>query len=218
MAQAPDEEVVGISPELQSCVSKFVNDGSLSENESKTINNALFLSHYGRNLLDSSGSADEMAEIIKTSIDSYLTQKMKRIETRREPIANVGGYVRSIVKKQIEMMELMQVSSSNNVQRGSSEAANDVPSTSQMKTYTEPGPKAPTEKIDLDMAGVLELLRFNYIEPNELNESCLNALSKHSVAAIKYALETYSKQKKRRELSGMDKIASPSSYVMAVLR
>ncbi|KAL7501956.1 hypothetical protein ACHAWX_000413, partial [Stephanocyclus meneghinianus] len=68
------------------------------------------------------------------------------------------------------------------------------------------------------VSDVLELLRFYNIQQDELSESCLHALTQHPVVAAKYALETYAKQKKRRESNGMVEIESPSSYVMTVLR
>lgn len=195
---------VAISPELQSCILRFVGDGSLTQDESKSISNALFRSPFGRGIVTSIGT-DEIKGVIRTSIDIYLTQKARRRQSGTEEIANPGSYVRSIVKKEVELIGGMP----------------EVPS-QQEYTSKEAPENSTAEQIHredtMGFPQLQELLRLSYIEPNELNESCLHALSHHSTPTIKYALETYLKQKKRREQNDMDKISNPSSYIMALLR
>jgi hypothetical protein len=210
MPQSSEKDIMEISQDLQNCLNRFVDDGSLSQDESTSIRSALFYSHAGRNLLVLS-SIDHNAEIMKISIASYLVQKTKRKETGMDPIANPGTYLRSIFKKQIELTGAEPAAPSAIKKNYISEKPNH-----RFLAYEES--RAGSHQVDKGMADVLELLRFYNIQPDELSESCLHSLTLHPASAAKYALETYAKQKKRRESNGMDKIESPNSYVMAVLR
>lgn len=62
------------------------------------------------------------------------------------------------------------------------------------------------------------LLQKNDVSLNELNEHCLIALSRCPDIVANYAVEAYSRQKRKREMKKENKISDPSSYVMAVLR
>ena len=150
-----------------------------------------------------------MKRILQTSVDSYLTQKTKRRELGRDAIGNPGSYIRSIVKKEIELIDGQSTThvaaeKYDNLIESSSDK-----SPSHIENITEDA---------LGVANLRELLRFNQIEPNELNESCLHALSKHPASTVRYVLETYKDQKSRRKESEIDDIASPSAYVMAIMR
>lgn len=208
--QSSDKDTMGIPQDLQNCLNRFVDDGSLSQDESTSIRRALFYSHVGRNLL-ALRSMEDNAEIIKISIASYLVQKTKRKETGMDPVANPGTYLRSIFKKRIELIGAETTAPSAIKKNCISEKPNHLFSANE-ETRTA------IYQDEKGVSDVLELLRFYNIQQDELSESCLHALTQHPVVAAKYALETYAKQKKRRESNGMDEIESPSSYVMAVLR
>jgi hypothetical protein len=196
---------MGISPELQSCILKFVTDGSLSQYESRSISAAMFRSPFGRNLV-TSRPTEEMKGVIQYSIDSYLTQRAKRAESGRGSIGNPGSYVRSIVKTEV---------SNRSGETAAGEIKNAEDTDNQMKEQL-------TSPIDrqnaIGVQELRELLRLNWVQPNELSENCMHVLSQHSALSVRYALETYAKQKKRREENNIDKIANPSSYIMTVLR
>lgn len=203
------DEPVGISPELQSCILKFVTDGSLSQEESRSISNALFRSPFGRNLV-SSKDTEQMNGILQSSIDSYLTQRTKRADVGREAISNPGSYIRSIVKKEVEAADDKSAVAVN--------ANSDATAQKQASQQPQDKSSAIDREDAIGMKDLRELLRFKYIEADELNESCLHALSQHPAFDVNYALETYAKQKKRRKEKNLEAIANPSSYVMAVLR
>ncbi|KAL9180398.1 hypothetical protein ACHAXT_008368 [Thalassiosira profunda] len=72
---------------------------------------------------------------------------------------------------------------------------------------------------DTNQLGELQaILQRNNITTNELNESCLRALSSCPPPMANDALKAYTVQKRRREMNGTEKISNPSSYVLAVLR
>jgi hypothetical protein len=202
-----DEDIVGISPELQSCILTFVSDGSLSQDESKSISNALFRTPDGRNIV-ASRDLNDMKDIIQKSVDSYLVQKMKRIESGRQAISNPGNYVRSIVKRDVENKPAAPMDAKKNV---------NLDNVHTSASFSQQEPRIDREDA-ISLSELQELLRFNYIQESELNENCLHALLQNPVSTVKYSLETYSKQKKRREENGTKGITNPGSYVMAVLR
>jgi hypothetical protein len=194
-----DEDTMGISPELQSCILKFVTDGSLSQYESRSISAAMFRSPFGRNLV-TSRPTEEMKGVIQYSIDSYLIQRVKR------SIGNPGSYVRSIVKTEVS-------------NRSGETAAEEIKNAEETDNKMKEQSTSPIDRQNaIGVQELRELLRLNWVQPNELSENCMHVLSQHSALSVRYALETYAKQKKRREENNIDKIANPSSYIMTVLR
>ena len=203
-----DLDAVNVPHDLQSCIYKFVNEGSLSQEESTSISNALFRSPFGRSLV-SSPTLKDMKDILQSSIDSYLTQKKRRVEIGREAIGNPGSYIRSIVKKEVDLGETDKAISI------------DKEKTEILAYAVKSSNETPAAVGNEDAIGVprlRKLLRFYSIESDELNEVCLHALSKHEALIVNYSLKTYVEQKRRREESGMNMIANPSSYVMAIVR
>lgn len=67
-------------------------------------------------------------------------------------------------------------------------------------------------------SSISSILQNNNVSLNDLNESCLLALSRCPHPVADNALKAYVKQKRRRETYGMDKISDPSKYIIAVLR
>lgn len=203
-----DKDAPNILPELQSCINEFGTKGPLTQEESRSISNALFHSPVGRNLV-TSGSPRDMKSILQSSINSYLSQKRRRAEIGREAIGNPGSYIRSIVKKEIDLGKTNKAMSAtrDNIQ-------SPVPAVNlSLERQSVVGSK--------DAIGVSKLrglLRYYSIESDELNEMCLHALSKHEESIVNDALKVYNEQKKRREENNMNIIANPSSYVMAIVR
>ena len=70
----------------------------------------------------------------------------------------------------------------------------------------------------MQLSELQPILIRNCISANELNESCLRALSSCPPPMANGALKAYTIQKRRRETNGTEKISNPSSYIMAVLR
>ena len=68
------------------------------------------------------------------------------------------------------------------------------------------------------ISSISSILQNNDVSLNDLNESCLLALSRCPHPVADNALKAYVKQKRRRETNGMDKISDPSKYIIAVLR
>jgi hypothetical protein len=158
----------------------------------------MFRSPFGRNLV-TSRSTEEMKGVIQYSIDSYLTQRAKRAESGRGSIGgNPGSYVRSIVKTEV-----------NN--RSGETAAEEIKNAEETDNKMKEQSTSPIDRQNaIGVQELRELLRLNWVQPNELSENCMHVLSQHSALSVRYALETYAKQKKRRKENNIDKIANPS--------
>lgn len=79
--------------------------------------------------------------------------------------------------------------------------------------------KKSTKSNIADYPTLQPILSSNNINIQELNDNCLMALSQcPNLSMADDALKAYTRQQKRREMNGTDKISNPSSYIMAVLR
>jgi len=79
--------------------------------------------------------------------------------------------------------------------------------------------KKSTKRNIADYPTLQPILSSNNINIQELNDNCLMALSQcPNLSMADDALKAYTRQQKRREMNGTDKISNPSSYIMAVLR
>lgn len=141
---------------------------------------------------------DASKEALNQSIDIYLSTKQRRMDAGGEAIRNPGSYVRTIARKQLLLL--------------GEEGGQQSSSPTDSKQVDQ---RNGQEVLDDSMR---QILQNNDIGPNELNEHCLLALSRCSTAVAKNALNAYTRQKQRREMNSIEKIADPSSYVLAVIR
>lgn len=193
----PVTEVVGTR------LSQAVQHETLTADEAQSISGVLFNPNFDPVFSLETTTPEDVTKVMNIAIESYAAQKLRRAESGRDAIGNVGFYVRSIVKKELEALN---VSPQSGKKRLSSNAGVENEEQQNANTST-----ATTEPIT-------ELLRFHNIQPNELNDNCMHALNQYSISTVKYALEAFSRQQRRREMNGTEKIANPSSYIMAVLR
>ena len=188
------------SAALEKYLSQLVQRGVLSVDETQSISGALFNPNWEQIFPSEDKIDDGILRMIPESVDVYISQKMRRIETGREAIEKPGSYVRSVVKKQMELKGI------------------EIPQNTQQLENSQNHPGINDANNDGVPTNLESILQANNVEQMDLNENCMLALIRCPIQTAKYALETYTKQQKRREMSGMDKISSPSSYIMAVLR
>lgn len=176
---------------MDSYLSHLTTKEKLTAEEAQSIKNALS---------NKSADDDTTKSIINSSIDAYISMNKRKMEIGQS-IGNPGMYVRSIVRSQLLKNE---------------ESNNPSPAHFNAKSGQHQGEPVGQSSIDSTLQ---PLLQSNGIGSEELNESCMLALSRCPTQTCREdALKAYNRQKKRREINGTDKISNPSSYVMAVLR
>jgi hypothetical protein len=214
---------------LKKHLSQLEYDGKLSTNEVKSITDALleFNNDNSLFLIHNNGSnATDFCTILQSSIDLYMVQKESRLKWNIRPIiiANVGGYVRTIIRSQLDRYSNNNDSSNNNnnriidtvkqtqhqwqqeqLQNSSNSNEESIPTTTTTTTTT-------------NTALLQSFIQKGLIDKNELNASCLSTLHHASTEMVQYALEAYVRQKQRRIVKGMTPILDPSSYVLKILR
>ena len=182
------------------------------ENEFKSISSVLFNRIRGPIFATEGNAFDDIMKIVNESVDTYIEQKIRRIEKGREPIGNPGLYVRTIMKKKLELLNV-NLPLTTSIDREQPTENHVIPCTDEVSKFDDINPK------DREVDALLQsFIRKNDIGPNEINENCLLSLSQYSLPIVKSALEVYVKQKRKRDMNGLGEISDPSSYVMAVLR
>ena len=176
------------------------------------------------------------------------TKSRQRLNSQRPIIENAGGYVRMIVRNQLSKKMMMSgsggttddgggsgqqyrldVVKEQQQQQGSNHQFVDDTIQQQQRQeqvegrQTQQQAKQPqhdsTNNDNTNIQTILQsFLHSNQIQPNELNDSCLETLNQTSPNMVQYALEAYVHQKERRLRKGMTPILDPSSYVLKILR
>jgi len=187
---------------LKQHLAQLEYDGKLSTDEVTSITDSLMMLLEDETALNNTTVAN-FASVLQTSIELFMAQKESRIRANARAIENVGGYVRAIVRNQLD--------SSNN-----SVGNNHGVDSAKQQQQQQPND---TSNGNGSIHTLLEsFIQSGQMNQNELNEPCLLTLSQTSTDMAQYALEAYIRQKQRRVAKDMAPILDPSSYVLKILR
>ena len=169
----PVTEVVGTR------LSQAVQHETLTADEAQSISGVLFNPNFDPVFSLETTTPEDVTKVMNIAIESYAAQKLRRAESGRDAIGNVGFYVRSIVKKELEALNVSPQSGKKGLDSNAGVGNEEQKNANTSTATTEP---------------ITELLRFHNIQPNELNDNCMHALNQYSISTVKYALEAFSRQ------------------------
>ena len=227
-------EKAATSSFLKQHLAQLEYDGKLCSEEVTSINDSLLNLLQDETAFHHHNTAvSNVTHVLQTSIELFMAQKESRLGLNTRPIENVGGYVRAIVRNQLNK-------SSNSVgqHRVDVDAAKqqghhvggrsnqfDGALNQQQKQqpqqvqHQEQQPNISSKNDNQSIHTLLQpFIQRSQLNQNELNESCLQTLSQTSIDMAQYALEAYVRQKQRRLAKDMAPILDPSSYVLKILR
>lgn len=192
---------------LRKHVSQLEYDGKLSTEEATSIIDTITDSKIleDETAAAALNDAANFSTMLQTSIELFIAQKESRLKSNTRPIANVGGYVRTIIRNQLDK---------------SLSSAVVIDKTTQQQQQ-QPPPQSNSNGNESNIHTLLQtFIDKGEINATELDESCILSLSQTttSTETAQTALEAYVRQKQRRVVKDMTPILDPSSYVLKILR